>query len=238
MPTKSLIPLICTLLLFSTTLPADDYLQQRQALMAEIQQDATGLRDGKFSARTMSAMGRVPRHEFVSARLRNKAYKNRPLSIGHGQTISQPFIVALMTDLLAISPGDKVFELGTGSGYQAAVLAELGADVYSMEIVESLGLAAAQRLKRLNYTNVRVEVADGYHGWPDAAPFDAIIVTAAGDHIPTPLIQQLKPGGRMVLPVGGRYLVQQLILVTRSEDGMLLTQNILPVAFVPLTGNH
>ncbi|MEJ1373730.1 MAG: hypothetical protein RPU64_05495 [Candidatus Sedimenticola sp. (ex Thyasira tokunagai)] len=141
MPTKSLIPLICTLLLFSTTLPADDYLQQRQALMAEIQQDATGLRDGKFSARTMSAMGRVPRHEFVSARLRNKAYKNRPLSIGHGQTISQPFIVALMTDLLAISPGDKVFELGTGSGYQAAVLAELGADVYSMEIVEPLGLA-------------------------------------------------------------------------------------------------
>jgi protein-L-isoaspartate(D-aspartate) O-methyltransferase len=160
------------------------------------------------------------------------------LPIGHGQTISQPLIVAVMTELLAIEPGDKVFELGTGSGYQAAVLSALGAEVYSVEIVPALGETARAGLDRTGHSGVRTRIGDGYLGWEEAAPFDAIIVTAAGDHIPPPLIRQLKPGGRMVLPVGSRYQTQQLVLVTRDAQDRIRTRELMPVSFVPLTGGH
>ncbi|MDQ2694459.1 MAG: protein-L-isoaspartate(D-aspartate) O-methyltransferase [Pseudomonadota bacterium] len=185
-----------------------------------------------------AVMARVPRHEFVPAEVRASAYENRPLPIGHGQTISQPYIVAIMTDLLAVEADDVVFELGTGSGYQAAVLAGLVKHVYTMEIIEPLGGRARDTLKRLGYDNVTVRVGDGYHGWPEQAPFDAIIVTAAGDHIPPPLVQQLKPGGRMLIPVGGRFFTQQLMLVEKQADGAVRSRSILPVRFVPITGRH
>jgi len=237
---------IVTLALFLAALPvvvsALDYGGRKQVLLNQIEselQELAGIPGIKpLSAKVRGAMERVERHRFVPDDLLEHAYENRPLHIGHGQTISQPLIVALMTDLLSIEPGERVFELGTGSGYQAAVLAELGAEVYSMEIIEPLGEKASQRLRALGYTKVEVRVGDGYDGWPEAGPFDAIIVTAAGDHIPTPLVAQLKPGGRMIIPVGGRYLVQQLVLITKGKDGELQTRNILPVRFVPITGGH
>ena len=179
----------------------------------------------------------VPRHRFVPDEQRRHAYENRPLPIGHGQTISQPLIVAVMTELLRIGPGDRVFELGTGSGYQAAVLAALGAEVYSVEIIPELAERAHITLDALHY-NVKTRIGDGYHGWKEAAPFDAIIVTAASDHIPPPLLQQLKPGGRMLVPIGSRYLTQKLVLVTRDAQGEIRTREMLPVTFVPLTGQH
>ena len=188
--------------------------------------------------RVMEAMGRVPRHEFVPAELRPHAYKNRPLPIGHGQTISQPYIVALMTDLLKPKPGHRVLELGTGSGYQAAILAELTDRVFSIEIIDALGDEAAARLQRLGYKNIETRVGDGYYGWEEEAPFDTIVVTAASGQIPPPLISQLKPGGRMVIPVGGRFQVQQLMLVEKAVDGKLTVRQILPVRFVPLTGDR
>jgi len=166
------------------------------------------------------------------------SYADSPLPIGHDQTISQPYIVALMTDLLRPQPGDRVFELGTGSGYQAAILAKLTKEVYSVEIIEPLGNDAAQRLDNLGYANVKVKVADGYYGWPEHAPFDAIIVTAAGSHVPPPLVRQLKPGGRMVLPVGTSFLTQHLMLIEKQQDGTVVSRQILPVSFVPLLGGH
>jgi protein-L-isoaspartate(D-aspartate) O-methyltransferase len=181
-------------------------------------------------------MAAVPRHLFVPLASRGLAYENRPLAIGHGQTISQPYIVALMTDLLAVSPGDKVLEVGTGSLYQAAILAWLGAEVYTMEIIEPLAKEADDRLKRLALANIRTRAGDGYYGWPEQAPFDAIIVTAAASHVPPPLIGQLKPGGRMIIPVGSGFHTQQLLLITKENDGRLTTRQVLPVVFVPLTG--
>jgi protein-L-isoaspartate(D-aspartate) O-methyltransferase len=183
-------------------------------------------------------MGKVPRHRFVDMSLRNKAYENRPLPIGYGQTISQPYIVAIMTDLLNPQAHDRVLEVGTGSGYQAAVLAELVDEVYSIEIIKPLGERAAKRLKRLGYKNARVRIGDGYYGWEAHAPFDAIVVTAAASHIPPPLIAQLKMGGRMMIPVGSSFLVQQLLLVEKDKQGRVSSRQILPVAFVPLTGKH
>ncbi|MEN8174820.1 MAG: protein-L-isoaspartate(D-aspartate) O-methyltransferase [Pseudomonadota bacterium] len=194
--------------------------------------------DGRIEARVLDAMARVPRHRFVSADQAARAYENRPLPIGHGQTISQPYIVALMTDLLGVQPGDRVFELGTGSGYQAAVLAELGCNVWSVEIVAELGKRAEEVLAELGYDKVTTRVGDAYYGWKEEAPFDAIVVTAAGDHVPPPLIEQLKPGGRMMIPVGTSFLTQQLMLVEKLEDGSIRSREILPVAFVPLTGGH
>ena len=188
-----------------------------------------------ISPAVIAAMGRVARHDFVPEALRARAYEDRPLPIGYGQTISQPYIVALMTDLLKPAPGQVMLEIGTGSGYQAAVLAELGIEIYTMEIVPELGEAAAARLDRLGYGRARVKVADGYHGWPEHAPFDGIVVTAAADHVPPPLIAQLKPGGRMVIPVGPAFMVQQLVLVTKSAGGAARTRQLLPVRFVPLT---
>jgi protein-L-isoaspartate(D-aspartate) O-methyltransferase len=188
--------------------------------------------------KVLAVMGDVPRHLFVPRGQQDSAYENRPLPIGHGQTISQPYIVALMTDLLRVKPGDRVFELGTGSGYQAAILAKLAKEVYTVEIVAPLGKEAAERLASLGFANVRIKVADGYHGWPEHAPFDGIMVTAAASHVPPALVRQLKPGGRMVIPVGTSFLTQHLLLVEKATDGTLTTRQVLPVRFVPLTGGH
>ena len=188
-----------------------------------------------FGEAVMKAMGKVPRHRFVPAQHDSFAYDNRPLPIGEGQTISQPYIVALMTDLLDPKSTDTVLEVGTGSGYQAAVLAELVAKVYTIEIVEALGLRARRVLGELEYRNVEVRVGDGYGGWPAAAPFDAIIVTAAPAAVPQPLVDQLKPGGRMVIPVGAPSEVQHLLLLEKQPDGRTTTTRTLPVRFVPLT---
>jgi protein-L-isoaspartate(D-aspartate) O-methyltransferase len=221
---------------------AAGYARQR-ARMIEVIQEHAGR--GYSSAlapvilpAVIAAMARVPRHDFVPEALRPHAYEDRPLPIGYGQTISQPYIVALMTDLLKPARGQVMLEIGTGSGYQAAVLAELGIEVYTMEIVPRLGEAAAARLDRLGHGRARVKVADGYHGWPEKAPFDAIVVTAAADHVPPPLVAQLKPGGRMVIPVGPPFMVQQLVLVTKAADGTVRTRQLLPVRFVPLIGRQ
>ena len=188
-----------------------------------------------FDERVLAAMARVPRHEFVPPAQRESAYDNRPLPIGNGQTISQPYIVALMTDLLVIKPGDRVLEVGTGSGYQAAVLAALGARVWSVEVVEPLALAAAERLKRLGFSNVAVRFGDGYAGWPEEAPFDAIIVTAAPKALPDALVDQLARGGRLASPIGDAGGNQQLVLVEKDAGGRVTQRRILGVRFVPMT---
>jgi protein-L-isoaspartate(D-aspartate) O-methyltransferase len=189
----------------------------------------------RLSATIREAMGRVPRHRFVPEPQQASAYSDRALPIGEGQTISQPFIVALMTELLEPAPGQRILEVGTGSGYQAAVLAECGARVFTIEIVRSLGERAGALLAELGYRNVDVRIGDGYLGWPEQAPFDRIVVTAAPDHIPQPLLDQLAAGGRMVIPVGPERWQQDLLLITRSADGRTLTDNKIPVRFVPLT---
>lgn len=188
-----------------------------------------------FAPRVMAAMAAVPREKFVPESGRHLAFANGPLPIGHGQTISQPYIVALMTDLLAPRPQDSILEIGTGSGYQAAVLAQLVRQVHSVEIIAALATAAGQRLGRLGYDNVSVRHADGYHGWPEHAPYDGIIVTAAAPRVPPPLVEQLKPGARLVIPVGLPGSVQELQVVEKHADGAIATRNILLVAFVPLT---
>jgi len=235
---------VCLLLLccVTGTAQADEYSAARAQLIAEIAQDVrdTSRYLGKeaLDPRVLQALGTVPRHEFVPAEEKRFAYLNRPLPIGFGQTISQPYIVAIMTDLLNPGPADKVLEVGTGSGYQAAILSELVAQVYSIEIIEGLGQQAAQRLVRLGYDNVTTRVGDGYYGWEAAAPFDAIVVTAAASHVPPPLLKQLKAGGRMIIPVGSQFMTQELLLVTKRADGGITTRQILPVRFVPLTGKH
>jgi protein-L-isoaspartate(D-aspartate) O-methyltransferase len=186
----------------------------------------------------MKAMSSVPRHEFVPKSIRHAAYINRPLPIGYGQTISQPYIVALMTDLLDIDSDAIVLEVGTGSGYQAAILAELVKKVYTIEIIKELGQQAKVRLKVLGYENITVRIGDGYYGLEEHAPFDGIIVTAAANQIPPPLIKQLRPGAKMVIPVGGPFMTQQLMLVEKRKDGEITTKQVLPVLFVPLTGGH
>lgn len=183
-------------------------------------------------------MEKVPRHEFVPENKVDYAYENRPLSIGYGQTISQPYIVAIMTDLLELKPDSRVLELGTGSGYQAAILSGLVKEVFSIEIIEPLAIAAKEKLKRLGFDNVTTKVGDGYYGWEEHAPFDAIIVTAAASHIPPSLIKQLKVGGRMIIPVGSRFMTQQLLLVSKQYKDQLRSRQILPVRFVPVTGDH
>jgi protein-L-isoaspartate(D-aspartate) O-methyltransferase len=220
----------------------DPYLTRRLALINEIQAGvrATSVMLGRsaLNPRIIEALKKVPRHEFVDEKYRPYAYENRPLPIGHGQTISQPYIVAIMTDLLDVGNTAKVLEIGTGSAYQAAILGELVADVYTIEIVEPLAESAKERLQRLHYNNVHARQGDGYYGWEEAAPFDAILVTAAASHIPPPLIRQLKPGGRMLIPVGDRFNVQQLVLVEKNQNNKVTTRQLLPVAFVPLTGQH
>ncbi len=203
---------------------ADD---QRERLIRELESE--GISDEKV----LAAMRKTPRHEFVPERYRSEAYKNYPLPIGMGQTISQPYVVAYMTQILKLKGGEKVLESGTGSGYQAAVLAEIADKVYTIEILEPLARDAENTLGRLGYKNVFVKAGDGYQGWPEYAPFDAIIVTAAPDHVPQPLVDQLKVGGRMVIPVGKQG--QRLILITKDENGVKQEED-LPVLFVPMTG--
>ena len=214
-----------------TAAETDPYALARQRMVAE---QLVGPGRGITNARVLSAMGHVPRHEFVPERLRRSAYEDHPLPIGHGQTISQPFVVAFMTEQLDPKPTDRVLEIGTGSGYQAAVLAELVERVYTIEIVEDLARRALADLRRLSYTNVQVRAGDGYQGWPEAAPFDAVIVTCAPNRVPQPLVDQLKDGGRMIIPVGTTWN-QELVLL-RKRAGKLEQQEVLPVSFVPMTG--
>jgi protein-L-isoaspartate(D-aspartate) O-methyltransferase len=240
---RALTALLVAALLTALAVRAQDALTEaRRRMVQDIAEMAAATADetGRVSLdrRVIDTMLKVPRHLFVSPEQERSAYQNRPLPIGHGQTISQPYIVALMTDLMRLQPGDVVLEIGTGSGYQAAVAAQLARAVYSIEIVEPLGREAQERLRRLGYRNVEVKVADGYYGWDEHAPFDAIIVTAAGSHVPPPLVRQLRPGGRMVIPVGAQFLTQYLMLVEKQPDGSVVTRQVLPVHFVPLTGAH
>ena len=215
-----------------------NYGTERKALVDELRSESRLAGDygaPPLSDAVLASIGSVPRHEFVPQDLRNEAYRNYPLPIGAGQTISQPYVVALMTELAEVSRDDRVLEIGTGSGYQAAVLAELAGHVYTIEIVDTLGGRAKAVLERLGYDNVTVRIGDGYAGWPDKAPFDAIVVTAAPDEVPQPLIDQLKVGGRMVIPVGRENTVQTLQLLVKGADVALEVTNIIPVRFVPLT---
>lgn len=223
-------------------LAADDFQQQREELIEQIRDDvrtsSVVLGKSRLDDNVLKAMATVPRHEFVPEKHRHQSYRNRPLPIGYGQTISQPAIVAMMTDLLQLESTDKALEIGTGSGYQAAILAELVEQVFSIEIVPELAERAAVDLERTGYLNVTTREGDGYFGWEEEAPFDAIIVTAASDHIPPPLLKQLKPGGRMVIPVDSRFMVQHLVLVTKDADDNIVTEQLLPVRFVPLTSQR
>jgi len=235
---KGFFMLFLTLFIFLTTcsegkrvselVSREDFKAMRER-MVETQIKARGVKD----TRVLSAMLKVERHRFVSKEYQNSAYSDQPLPIGEGQTISQPYIVALMTELLELNGGEKVLEVGTGSGYQAAVLAELAKEVYTIEIIETLASSAKKVLLELAYQNITAKAGDGYLGWPEAAPFDAIIVTCAPDHIPNPLLEQLKEGGRMVLPVG-TYSQELLKLIKRS--GKIETLHVTPVIFVPMTG--
>jgi len=211
---------------------ADPFAAQRQEMVArQLRGPGRGIKDN----RVLDAMGRVPRHEFVPAHLQGQAYQDYPLPIGHEQTISQPFIVAFMTEALQPAPTDRVLEIGTGSGYQAAVLAELVAEVYTIEIVEPLGIRARDDLARLGYDNVQVLIGDGYEGWPEHAPFDAIIVTCSPEAVPAALVEQLRDGGRMIIPVGDARSGQELYLLEK-RGGQVVQRAVMPVRFVPMTG--
>lgn len=215
-----------------------DLEQMLQDIRAEVDLTRRYIGRDRLGDAVMRAMQRVPRDAFVTPDLLRHAFDNGPLPIGHGQTISQPYIVALMTDLAAVGPQSRVLEVGTGSGYQTAVLAELAAEVYTVEIVAALAKEAADRLQRLGYRNVHTRLCDGYHGWPEQAPFDAILVTAAAPEVPQPLLDQLGPGGRLVIPVGPAGFGQDLLLLQKGADGKISRRDVLPVAFVPLTGDH
>ena len=233
---------LCALLLaFTVNADAVDYSKARAAMIDEVRYFATLARDAGETALNkdvMRSLVTVKRHEFVPERQRPYAYENRPLPIGHGQTISQPYIVALMTDLIEPERDFVVLEIGTGSGYQAAILSKLVKHVYSIEIIEALADETKTRLARLGYNNVTTTLGDGYHGWKEHAPFDAIVVTAAASHVPPPLVQQLRRGGRMIIPVGGRFMTQQLLLLEKTDRGEVITRQIAAVRFVPLTRGH
>jgi len=220
------------------TADAQDFAAQRSRMVSEVEamyaqtRAETGL--ARMSPAVRAALGSVERHRLVPPGEASRAYRNHPLPIGSGQTISQPYIVALSTDLLNVRPSDVILEVGTGSGYQAAVLAEIAAKVFSIEIIASLGRQAARRLEELGYRNVEVRIGDGYQGWPEKAPFDAIVVTAAAPSVPPALLEQLRPGGRMVIPVGSEGGMQYLELITRRADGGFDERRVLPVRFVPL----
>ncbi len=210
---------------------SDGYSKQRRR-MVETQIAARGIKDKSV----LAAMRKVPRHDFVPRERRREAYYDWPLPIGHGQTISQPYIVALMTELLKPKSTDRILEIGTGSGYQAAVLAEIVKEVRTIEIIKALGARAKKTLAEKYPKKVKVKTADGYYGWEEGAPYDGIIVTCAANNIPPPLIRQLKEGGRMVIPVGSAFYTQNLLLVEKRKGGDIITRNMLPVAFVPMTG--
>jgi protein-L-isoaspartate(D-aspartate) O-methyltransferase len=237
------IPLLSSLLLalsLALDASAEDPVDRefrflREKMVKEQIAEAPDYRDPVKDPRVLTALRTVPRHLFVEKKHQSAAYGDFPLPIGYGQTISQPYIVALMTEMLQVQPDHKVLEVGAGSGYQAAVLSLLVQEVYSVEIVEALALQAEERLKRLRYANVRVRAGDGYFGWEDAAPFDRIIVTCAAGLVPPPLLVQLKPGGKMCIPVGAAYSVQYLTMVEKSETGTITMRKSIPVRFVPLT---
>jgi len=212
----------------------DEMKRMLEDIRAEISytQQLTGR--SSFSDAVMEAMAAVPREQFVPDDLRHSAFNNGPLPIGYGQTISQPYIVALMTELLQLNPGDKVLEIGTGSGYQTAVLSRLCQSVFSMDIVPELVDTATNRLQQLGYENVNIRVGNGYHGWPEHAPYNGIIVTAAAPYIPDSLIEQLKPGGKLIIPVGQQFMAQQLICIDKDLEGLVHERSVLRVAFVPL----
>lgn len=218
------------LLSFFILSSSDDPYKMKREEMVKTQIIERGISDKS----TLAAMRKVPRHEFVPEYLKDDAYSDGPLPIGYGQTISQPYIVAYMTEIVKPKKGNKILEIGTGSGYQAAVLAEIIDSVFTIEIITELGKSATSRIQRLGYKNIQVKIADGYYGWKEHALFDAIIVTAAAEHIPPPLIQQLRDGGRMIIPVGTPYMVQHLILVEK-KSGKTTTRSVMPVRFVPLT---
>ena len=229
----------CALLLaFTVNADEVDYSMARANMVDEVQYYATLARDtgeDALNEHVLQSLGMVKRHKFVPTRQQPYAYENRPLPIGHGQTISQPYIVALMTDLIEPGRDFVVLEIGTGSGYQAAILAKLVTHVYSIEIIEALADDAKARLARLGYDNITTKLGDGYYGWEEHAPYDAIVVTAAASHVPPPLVQQLKTGGRMIIPVGGRFMTQQLLLLEKTDDDEVITRQIAAVRFVPLT---
>jgi protein-L-isoaspartate(D-aspartate) O-methyltransferase len=216
-----------------------NFKRQQEEMIRTILWHSTtlGSKNIKISDVVLNAMRNAPRHEFVPQKLVKHAYKDRPLAIGFGQTISQPFIVALMTELLNLNDKSVVLEIGTGSGYQAAILAEMGANVYSVEIISELAERASKVLNTL-YPEIKLRVGDGYFGWKEHAPFDGIVVTAAVDHIPEPLTHQLKAGGKIVIPIGSPYTVQELVIVEKKINGDFILHQILPVRFVPLTGDH
>ncbi len=192
----------------------------------------------EFSSSTMKAMETVPRHRFVLVEQQIVAYENHPLPIGYGQTISQPYIVAFMTDILHIDAKHRILEVGTGSGYQAAILSEVAQEVYSIEVIKELADKAKRRLQEIEYTNVHTKLGDGYYGWDEYAPYDGIIVTAVSEKVPPPLVEQLKNNGRMIIPIGTEYTPQNLVLLTKNSKGITHTEHVLPVRFVPLTGRH
>jgi protein-L-isoaspartate(D-aspartate) O-methyltransferase len=230
---KNILPIIFVFIILQFTFDvvfAQNYARHRADMVSK-QIRSRGIKDSA----TLRSMQKVQRHLFVPANQQPFAYEDRPLPIGFGQTISQPYIVAYMTEIIEPRPDFKVLEIGTGSGYQAAVLAEIVAEVYTIEIVEELGQTARDVLEK-NYNNVYVKIADGYHGWPEKGPFDAIVVTAAAEHIPPPLIQQLADGGKMIIPVGSPFRVQQLMLVEKNDD-KILTRSLMPVRFVPFTSS-
>ena len=233
--TRILLSALAALLLLPCTLVAEDEAKDGQWREKSEQMVRQQLKSrGIEEPRVLEAMRSVPRHEFVPDRLQQLAYSDRPLPIGHGQTISQPYIVALMAELAQIQEQDRVLEVGTGSGYHAAVLAELGKEVYSVEIIEGLAKSARRRLQRLGYANTRVLAGDGFQGWPEYAPFDAIVVTCAPPEVPDPLKEQLAPGGNLVIPVGEQW--QELKVLHKKEKGSWKKENVVPVRFVPMTG--
>jgi protein-L-isoaspartate(D-aspartate) O-methyltransferase len=231
------------LLFLAIAASAEDagYTAARAAMVEELRLYAQFVDDpdeARVSDAVMASLNTVKRHELVPLPERRFAYENRPLPIGYSQTISQPYIVALMTELIEPDADDVVLEVGTGSGYQAAILAELVDHVYSIEIIDALATRAKSDLARLGYKNITTRLGDGYYGWEEHGPFDAIVVTAAASHVPPPLIEQLKPGGRMVIPVGGRFMTQTLLLLEKTEKGKIITRQFGAVRFVPLTGEH
>ena len=227
---KRIVLSVFVLLSFATTYAFGQDYDARRSSMVESQLVRRGISDEAV----LKAMRSVPRHSLIPKAYVASAYADRPLPIGFGQTISQPFIVAFMTELLALEPGDRVLEVGTGSGYQASILAEIVGEVYTIEIVPELASSSELSIQTLGYENIRTKQADGYYGWEEYAPFDAIIVTAAAEHVPPPLVTQLKNGGRMVIPVGSPFFTQSLMLVEKSED-RTTTKNMMPVVFVPFT---
>ena len=223
--------ILTVILILQTAVHAEDIYKQRRHVMVEKDIKARGISDAKV----LQAMGRVPRHLLVDEYIRDRVYEDYPLPIGEGQTISQPYVVALMTESLKLKPGDKVLEIGTGSGYQAVILAEIVKDVYTIEIRRGLAEKAEKRVNELGYKNIRIKYGDGYFGWEEQAPFDAIIITASANHIPPPLIKQLKEGGRLIIPLGSTVYYQTLTLATKIK-GELDLEQISSVVFVPMVG--